>query len=122
MRQPGQEVPSPFGKARGHRGRGNRAMSMHLQRGILAEKWGRSRLDALEHFLHNRPARMDHGRRGDLRPATERTPAMRSRSSLLLAVVALAAAAATAGDPAPPAGLDGVWEITGVIDNGDAVS
>jgi uncharacterized protein (TIGR03067 family) len=48
---------------------------------------------------------------------------MRSRSSLLLATLVLAAAAATAGDNGPsPNGLDGVWEITGVIDNGDAVS
>ena len=79
-------------------------------------------LDALAHCLHNQPARMDHGRRENVRPATERTPVMRSRSSLFLAVFALAAAAAVAGDPAPPpTGLDGVWEITGVIDNGDAV-
>src|SRR5262249_28586904 len=79
-------------------------------------------LDALAHFLHNQPARIDHGRRESVRPANERTPVMCSRWSLFLAVFVLATAAATAGDPVgSPTGLDGVWEITGVIDNGDPV-
>lgn len=46
---------------------------------------------------------------------------MRLHSSVFLGVFALAAAA-VAGDPLPASsGLDGVWEITGVIDNGEAV-
>src|SRR5262245_543152 len=47
---------------------------------------------------------------------------MRSHVSVFLGVVVLAAAA-VAADPVPlPTGLDGVWEITGVIDNGEAVT
>jgi uncharacterized protein (TIGR03067 family) len=47
---------------------------------------------------------------------------MRSHKSLFLGVVVLSTSA-MAGDPAPPpSSLDGVWVITGVIDNGEAVT
>jgi uncharacterized protein (TIGR03067 family) len=47
---------------------------------------------------------------------------MRSRITLLVTTLVLATAAVVANDGPPPAdGLDGVWEITGVIDNGEPV-